>query len=278
MLGTCLIVIVLPGFAIAAPEAAESELQQEFTRTIHQLDAMKGQADVDRVLAFAGEIEKSWPPRSMEQYGKLIEYICGFLRSEFPYEQIPFGEISALAGRAIATYDPARDDNITVQSHYMLLMALQSEVHYTRGELSDVEWLAERRTGAERWLVLLRRVDQAIDPDWDPDAPLGIHPVNSNGGPFGIAPESIQDPKARTEYEAAIADHQRRIAAHGAQRKLRDVKHEILPHLLDYLCAAYALPPDADAELEALLKEYIDDPELRAQILDAVAAGKAQAP
>jgi len=278
MLSTCLMCIVLPGFAIAAPEAAESELQQEFTRTIHQLDAMKGQADVDRVLAFAAEIEETWPARSMEHYGKLIEYVCGFLRSEFPYEQIPFGEISALAGRAIATYDPARADNITFQSHYMLLMALQSEAHYSRGELSDTEWLAERRTKAERWLVLLWRIEQAIDPDWDPDTPRGIHPGNPNGGPFGIAPETIQDPKARAEYEAVVADHRRRIAAHGAQQKLRDVKHEILPHVLDYLCAAYALPPDADAELQALLEEYIDDPELRAQILDAVAAGKAQAP
>jgi len=67
----------------------------------------------------------------------------------------------------------------------------------------------------QTWLLILLRVDAAKDPTFNPDDPpaLKVEPRSVPGQPSyppGIAPAQIADPTIRAEYEAAIAENQRK--------------------------------------------------------------------
>src|SRR5437762_3432674 len=68
------------------------------------------------------------------------------------------------------------------------------------------------------WCRALVAIDSVKEPGFDPDADrIAINPSPPPGYPSGVSPKSVRDAKARAQYEAAIAEHEKKKARDRAQ-------------------------------------------------------------
>jgi len=88
--------------------------------------------------------------------------------------------------------------------------------------------------------------------------------------PAGASPESIKNDKLRAEYERAIALNSEKIRRSNEQIWLKSNAPQFYQEVERYLVSAYSRPPADPAELERLLAQYVNDNEVRAQILQQV--------
>jgi hypothetical protein len=265
--------------ALAATTAAQL-LEQDFRAVDEKIDRLIADGDPQCLVALAEEIHKEWRARSMYYYGELMLHICNALRSDFIRDNQPWVDWDALhsvAQWAVDTYSPDAEENISVETHYKLLLHLQAKTTYLKGSFTDQEWAEDRSVKAERWMVAWDRIEHVIDPEWGPeDAPAfnvepppGVLYADS-----GMPPEAIADPALRAQYVKAIEENERRRIRHIEQVQARRVKTGVVRYLTDFLAGTYAIPPYADAELEDILSRHVAEAELRQQILEAVAEKK----
>jgi hypothetical protein len=267
------------GILLAVPSVAEAPEDEamlgQFSEAYQAITALGKAQNLSGLERMADDITETWQPRSMEYYGKLITYVCGVIGRdlrEIPSE-VRVQHVRKLALRALETYDPRKDDNISIESHYRLVADVQGG-SYAKGSLTDEEWAAERRAKAKRWMVPWDRTEAALDLHFDEnkDLPvLSVTPPSGTGLPTGVSPDAIRDPALRAEYKQAIEENRRRAGYRREQRRLRDLKRVFTPSVIRFFREAYAIPPYDDAELEEFLSRHIAEPELREQILDAVA-------
>jgi hypothetical protein len=85
-----------------------------------------------------------------------------------------------------------------------------------------------------------------------------------------MAPEHIDDPKLRAEYDAAIEENRRKAQRYSEQYSLRQWLKRFPKTAEEYIIRAYSKPPFDVGELKGFLETYLDDEETRARILDAV--------
>ena len=89
------------------------------------------------------------------------------------------------------------------------------------------ERVEARRKIAKLWLDILASIDRNLDPNFDPNnpPPERITPPSSGAVsyPSGIDPQSISDPAARAQYEAALAENRKKAAEYRLQSKLRRI-------------------------------------------------------
>jgi hypothetical protein len=138
--------------------------------------------------------------------------------------------------------------------------------------IGDPEWPTRRREDAEIRLHAWKRLSDAIDPDWDPNA-VAWSP-NAIGVKMGfdgyVAPESIADVKLRAEYEAAIEKNRQITERWSRQMRLHRRVKWYLPREEKYIVRAYSEPPYDIKELAALLNQYMRDERARVRMLNAV--------
>jgi hypothetical protein len=266
----CVVVAVLvPVVGTMAGEETDAGADEDskYRRCWALLGTLRQERDLDAVVELAGQIETTWPDRNPERYGYLMLKVCSALRSAPPESRY-----QGLA-RESAMLALEKADRMTLDVVFALLMCVESDWRYydsLRGE----RWSKERRLKARLWLQAWHRVDSAIDKNWKPDTqlPLNVKPPAETGLPAGVAPESIEDPKLRAEYEAAIEKHNKTVEWDKNQKLLRKLQEQKLPLAEKYIVQAYSRPPYDLAELEKDLEQYLLDDQARARILQSVQA------
>ena len=135
--------------------------------------------------------------------------------------------------------------------------------------------LARARLRVANWTAILARFKRDLDPDFDPDhpPPLTVEPPEVGGVqyPPGVRPSDIKDPKARREYETAIANNSERVQRFSAAVKLREAHEAILERAAESLRDAHETLALPVAELAAALDKADILPADRTTLRGAIA-------
>lgn len=122
------------------------------------------------------------------------------------------------------------------------------------------------------WLTLIQLLDENIDPKFDPnDGPeeLVQPPPTSEGlvYPPGADPALIDDPKARAEYEKAIADSRAKTENYRLQIQIGRLNDYIPPRAENFILNSFNKSAEDQKELKTAIDEIIKKPERKARLL-----------
>ncbi len=158
---------------------------------------------------------------------------------------------------------------LQVETQVKLVLYLNAD-RTTPGTRSGQPWIEQRRGDSRLWVEAWKRLDSAIEPDWDAEDLPSLKVAPPGGGPAGVAPESVKDPEQRAQYEAAIEANRRKAQRYRTQLKLRRLKDRFLPQVEKQLIAVYSQLPHDLEELEGLIEKSAPDADARHRILSAV--------
>jgi hypothetical protein len=122
------------------------------------------------------------------------------------------------------------------------------------------------------WLHLLQLLDRFLDPNFDPnDVPQRlVQPPPTRGDvvyPPGADPALIDDPKARAEYEKAIAANREKAVRYRLQIQLGRLNERIPPRAEAFIHDAYTSAARDQDELGTAIETMITDPRRKAGLL-----------
>ncbi len=269
MLVLLLAMILLPVISFAVNK-------DQFSRDHTRATTLRESKDLIGLANLSEEIQNKWSPKNKEKYGALMVHSLISWRSAYKKadKKVPMNLIRQYAAQALSTYDPNKPDNISIKTELDLVSILHEEYTYSKGKRTDQDWATARRKGAEMWFHAWRRLDNAIDEDWDPnDIPqANVSPPKGIGIPGipGMPPEMIKDPVLRAEYERAIEKNREKIKIRNEQIKLRNVKKMYFRIVKKYLVSTYSIPPYDNTELNKLLKTGIVNDKTRKEFLKTI--------
>lgn len=202
----------------------QTGLEREFETEQQRLRRLAGELPVDQFVNEAVTTLKQWESKPDEMYGRLAETIGDLLNSA-PYS----GDKTAKAGTWQISEQTIRGKAtaIPIPTLIRLLSHLASESVSDRND-----WPALRSERARWWLETWNRLDQAMDPNFNPD---DLPELSS-------APHAV----AKNDY-------------YKQQFKLRQVEPHFKLTASDYLAHLYSLPPEGSDELNVLLTKYLSD-------------------
>ncbi len=122
------------------------------------------------------------------------------------------------------------------------------------------------------WLGLLQILDHHLDPNFNPeDGPEElVQPPRTSDGvvyPPGADPALIRDPRARAEYEKAIAANRAKVENYRLQIHLRRLDERITQRAKEFIRGSYRPASDDQEELKKAIEETIKDPGRKADLL-----------
>jgi len=247
--------LVLPAWYAAAADGspvdkAPEQRRREFEDRIKALQERGTDADFQRLVE---DVKVSWGPAKDADYFRTILKLCGALDSTGAAHPGRFDLARQLATTALD--DPA-DKPIEVE--VKLLLCLQSDPDYTKGELRGERWEAARPVRARRWLARWRTLKEQTAKAEAAGGPVtgNVMPPRKTGLPSGIDPSEIKDPVLRKEYEDAIARNTERGAANRRKYDLDHLEPLFTGAAKRYLIDAYSKPPFQTDELAKSLQEY----------------------
>jgi hypothetical protein len=131
-----------------------------------------------------------------------------------------------------------------------------------------------RRLVLSRWLELLQVLERHADSSFDPaDVPSRlVQPPPTTTGilyPPGADPGLIDAPRARTEYEQAIAANRTKVERYRLQTYLHRLEEPITERVEEFISNAYTFRPADRQEVKAAVMDTIRSPELRTRLLSA---------
>ena len=135
------------------------------------------------------------------------------------------------------------------------------------------EWAARRAVDARARLHAWRRMENAIDRNWDPNEFWSLVPPRPPASvPWvtGNPPDAIKDPVIRAEYEEALKEYSQKVDYHNRQRQLRKVHKRFVAQASEYTVQAYSLPPFDLNQLKGFLEEHSINTGAARGMLDAV--------
>jgi len=240
-------------------QSSDNELSQD----IAELDSFLSNRDLDSIEATVDKQSAKWRERDRSSFVIYMTNACNLLSS---YD---IGDVSK-RGSLLSRYA------ISVLTSGEL--PLEEQVRFVEFTIfvplvtDEPTWKTLRKQTAELSLGARRRVESTIDPTFDfNDRPfLNVPPPAGSGVPAGASPESIKNDKLRAEYERAIALNSEKIRRSNEQIWLKSNAPQFYQEVERYLVSAYSRPPADPAELERLLAQYVNDNEVRAQILQQV--------
>lgn len=121
------------------------------------------------------------------------------------------------------------------------------------------------------WLRLLQLLDRSLDPNFNPaDVPEKlVEPPPIPGGEIlrpGADPSRIADPKARAQYERAIAANRAKNKNYQTQIHLRRLKEQLPSQAESFIRNSYSSAPGDQRELRTAIDQIITDPARKAQL------------
>lgn len=246
---------------------------ERYERDVARIKALARSKDLAGLERLADEIEQTWRTATTAHYARLMLKVAETFMSEDFRDRRQYDLARGYAALALEKIDPARYGAFPIDVEVKLLLHLQVDAEYDRGQVRGQEWAALRKRKALRWFRAWKRLTDGIDETWDPnDLPLSnIAPPAATGLPSGVAPRHIKDPKLRARYEAEIQRHARKARRNRTQALLRRLDRRFSPVAEVYIIQAYSKPPYRLSELEALLKAYVADDDRRARIVEGAA-------
>lgn len=145
---------------------------------------------------------------------------------------------------------------------------------------TDPKSRARLRTNAlSLWLHLLQLLDRFLDPKFNPeDVPeMLVQPPPTTGDvvyPPGADPALIDDPKARAEYEKAIAANRAKADHYRLQINLRRLDERITPRAEAFIRNFYTPAAIDQKELQTAIDEIIRDPRRKAGLLKLLSSSQ----
>jgi hypothetical protein len=221
----------------------------------------------------ADAIQRKWSQRNKECYARLMLALCG-----------PLGSGRFKSSRQ---YDLARQYALSALEHrdsIPLDLELTLTGYVTTSMIGPnapkgKDFAEHRRKDVEVRLHAWKRLEDAVDPNWNPnEMPPNANAVAADMGfPGAIAPEEIRDVVLRAKYKAAIEESSRKIRQYTEQQRAR-LWLKMFPKWAERLIVnAYSNPPCNTEELRKSLDEHKVGAGTKARILDAVAKNCGQA-
>lgn len=238
-----------------------------YQQALVRLEPLRDSRDLDALEKTVDELEQELRQVGGGDYSRFMLYVCNLL-SSFDFRDYEH-QILLIHRYAEATLKNA--PLIPLEVELQLLAHLEEDFEGHGPGDSQEEWTRKRRDRTTRWLRALRRLDDETEKDFNfNDLPqMNVEPPLSTSLPAGVAPETIQDPALRKEYEATIQRNQQKADAYARQLQLRELRNRYWPIGVRYIARAYSRPPLNEAELQRLLNEHLSDGDTRAAILNA---------
>jgi hypothetical protein len=121
------------------------------------------------------------------------------------------------------------------------------------------------------WLRLLDVLDRFLDPSFNPDDPpeLRVEPPPTRDGIEypGMDPALIEDPRARAEYERAIAANNQKAIRYRLQIQLGRLKDLIPAGVVAFVYNSYSADAGDQTEVRTAIDNVIKNPQRKAELL-----------
>ncbi len=247
--------------------AADSQMEgKEYQKDVNRIASVVELKDLKKIDQIGAGLHAKWQGRDRQQHADLMLRLCEPLRSS----GIKGSSKHGLA-RKYALWGLSAPDGISLKTEEQLVGYVMTDMASPSAPTGP-EWTKQRSEDVKAWLHAWQRLSDAIDPTWDPkDLPqANVAPPAATGLPAGVGPEAINDPALRREYEAAIADNDRKAERRKTQYQLRQRLKRFSPWAEKYVVEAYSKSPFDLKELDQLLRTYLKDDNMRARILDSV--------
>jgi hypothetical protein len=240
-----------------------------FSDDLARLELAAASADIDIMRRQSAAVLERWKLRDATGYEDMLFQVARLLTvKSFANRE---AQIALRDQYVLDALGKIREPNVGVSLPilYRLLQFLADP----RGEDTSSEaWPRRRAERAKAWLetrrlVMLRTKPEAEDEE---PVPLSVSPPTATGLRAGVAPEAIRDPALRKEYELAIEEHRRVLAARLLQHHLRLYGPSIVSDAERYVVATYLRAPHVPGELQRLLEESDVEPSTRDRILAAI--------
>lgn len=229
-----------------------------------QIDALRTAKDLAGLQQLARVAENEWlRTKDVDYYPAILE-LCTALRSTAPTSTAAYNAMRHLAVTAI-DFPGEKPWDVAGK----LVMLLQGDPEYSRGQLKGEEWVVERHARAERCLMVLRSIRNQLAAMPKP-GPFNLYADPPMGFPVGVAPSAIKDPKLRKQYEDAIEVNTRNANEHEKKRDLTDFEKFFTTAAKRQLVEAYCKPPFRTADLEKVLEGSGVDTDFRVAVLAEV--------
>ena len=145
-----------------------ARLIKEFSRDHTRATALRNSKDINGLERLVKEIQNEWSQRDRQMYGALMAHTLGAWKAAYTRSdrEPPMNLIRQYATDVLSTYDPNKDDNISVETefdlatiiHYQDIRARDKRyIIYTKDYRTDEQWSSDRRKGAERFFHAWRR-------------------------------------------------------------------------------------------------------------------------
>ena len=173
------------------PTAALGEAQQEIRLRIKAARETRNMIELERL---GDEIETKRNNLKDGDYAALMLDVSNALSSTDLNDDKQY-----VLAQKFASLVLGKQLSLPADLEAKLVLHLQEDIEYTKGQLSSEEWTEKRRTRSETWLRTWRHLNDAIDPNFNVnDLPLANVPLPAGAaGPAGMAPEQIKDPELR---------------------------------------------------------------------------------
>lgn len=262
-----------PSLALAAPQQAVADGADGADYVADGRRVGYAPNDIPALEKLAEEMYAKWSrlEHTRARFGKIMADVCARLATFEPDDQ--FGQKARARGYALRTLREA--DQFDDWIDWKLVTYVRTgptPATIARG----AAWSRQRGEEMAYWFHAIRRVQQAIDPQWDPGridftSRSGVRPPRGVGFFVGgMSPEGIKDPLLRKQYADAIAENSRRTRLYQRQRDLRKLRDEYFPLAEKYIVTAYSCPPLNTDELRSNLDKYQVEAGMRDRILKAV--------
>jgi hypothetical protein len=249
-------------------EAKKQEYEQDMVRVESLSKSLKPgfTNDLKDYEKAIDEIQSKWRKKNRELYSRLMWEACKPLSSGRFNDERQYDVARRYA--LLALEEP---NEIPLEVELELTGHVMTDTVTPRAPTGQ-EWSHRRKQDVEVKFHAWKRLIDAIDPNWDPNEEI-LSPnavATSMGFPGTIAPESINDPKLRAEYEAAIQRNREKIKRYTEQSRLHKWLKRFPKTAEEYIVDAYSKPPFNLKELHQYFKKYIIDEKTQVRILDVV--------
>lgn len=231
----------------------QANQEDKYKQELIKLEDFRMSGTLEDLINERNIIEQEWGKSGGEFYGNLSLKFLGVLTSA-RYRTDDDKALNLSQDFAVQALKKA--DTFDLQTEWLILNYLRYSL--SKDELNSLQ-IRERRERVKLWLHALHRLKTEKDENFDPNnlpqlnvaPPEGVRVAVS-----GMSPESIEDPKLRAEYEAAIEANRKKTIYYSHQHRLRQNEDSIIKNAVKYISKVYSQPPVDLKELEELLNEY----------------------
>lgn len=242
----------------------EGNQGERYNEMLLRIKAARQSREVSELARLGEEIEITWSNLNPTSYASLMLEVCNALSSTDLKDDTQY-----VLEQKYASLVLSKQLEIPVVTEAKLVLHLQDDIEYIKGQVSTAEWAQQRRAKADIWLRTWQRLNAAIDPNFDfKDLPLMNVPLPPGvSGPAGMSPLHIKDPAIRERYQQAIDENDKKATAYRVQLALYQERETYGKALEAYLVRAYSRPPESRHELETILKAHLVEDRLSSSIL-----------